>query len=352
MNEQGRGTSKRLRFESEAGGGTTEGTTSGQLGPKSTPGLSQKDRYKRRTHFEDEAPPHGVPPTDNSQTPGNPHRRLRFEKEDAPESALIQDKPKSRLRFEDEDSPDVLTPEAAPGTSGQVDPKLKQQSQYKQGDKNSAKAENLRPDNDSPLRHDDEAPAFRQDSDTPPGGSGTGGGSAPKGKTAPELNPQAKKQAAKDKKLLDKTERKVDKTGAKLDKAKEKLAAQKPINKPGLTKQLGNKAKFATWAYVHKKIHQVEHENVGIEAAHKTELAAEGAYRTSSRFVKRRIRSAPARRVKKFSKRNARAKANHAYQKLLQENPALRKKTLARFYHKQRLKMRYARQANQVAQGE
>jgi len=160
-----------------------------------------------------------------------------------------------------------------------------------------------------------------------------------------------KKQAAKDKKRMDKAEAKVDKTGAKLDKAKDKLAAQKPIRKPGVVKQAGNKAKFATWAYVHKKIHQVEHENVGTEAAHKTELAAEGAYRSTSRFIKRRIRTHPARRVRKLTKRNARAKANHAYQKLLQDNPALRKKTLARFYHKQRLKMQYARQARQAARG-
>ena len=64
-----RGT-KRLRFESEAGGGAIEGITSGQLGPKSTPGLSQKDRYKRRVLYEHKAPPHGIPPTDNPQAPG------------------------------------------------------------------------------------------------------------------------------------------------------------------------------------------------------------------------------------------------------------------------------------------
>jgi len=52
--------------------------------------------------------------------------------------------------------------------------------------------------------------------------------------------------------------------------------------------------------------------------------------------------------VQKLSKKSTKAKANHAYQKLLQDNPELRKKTLARFYHKQRLKIRYAQQARQA----
>ena len=30
-----------------------------------------------------------------------------------------------------------------------------------------------------------------------------------------------------------------------------------------------------TWFYVHNKIHEVEHENVGVEGAHKSELVAE-----------------------------------------------------------------------------
>ena len=449
--------SNRLRFESNV-----EGITSGQFGPKSTPGISQKDRYKRRAQSENNPNPHSLPPTDTPQAPGNPYSRLRFESEAGPgslifnedtpatsghvgpkstdtltpqakgkrrlmfeedtppESALIQDNPKSRLRFEneagpdnspfmqdtpdasslpanpkqkvrfnsevdpnphslplpphkakqrlqfeDEEAPDGLPPtDSTPATSGQNGPKLKQQSQYKQGDKNSVQSENLRPDADSPLRHDDESPAFHQDSDTPPGGTGTGGGtssisnsgnssggSSPKGKTAAQSNPQAKKQAAKHKNKMDKAEAKVDKTGEKLDKAKEKLAAQKPPTKPGLVKQLGNKAKFMTWAYVHKKIYQVEHENVGTESAHKTELTAEGIYRGAKRFIKHRIRTRPKRRVQKLTKRNARARADHAYQKLLQDNPELRKKALARFYHKQRLKMRYAKQARQTAHG-
>jgi len=362
MNE--RGPSKRLRFESETEGGLLDDMTSGQVGPKS-PGPEQQGKQKRRLLFEDDKPKDSAFITDDTKrdspfTSDESKRKVRFEDESAPDGLpLPPHKAKSRLRFEDEDSPGELSPASteaapvvpiAPGTSGQHGPKLKQQSDLRQSDKHSAQSEHLHHDGESsPLRHDDEAPAFHQDSDTPPGGTDTGGGSAPSEKTAPELNPQAKKQAAKDKKRVDKSGRKVDKTEAKLDKAQEKLAAQAPPKKPGIVKKLGNKAKFMTWAYVHKKIYQVEHENVGIEAAHKTELAAEGVYRTSSRFIKHRIRTAPARRVRKLTKKSARARANHAYRKLLYDNPELKKKALARFYHKQRLKMQYAKQARQAA---
>jgi len=342
MNE--RGLSKKLRFESKTQGSLTEGITSGQVGPKSAPTpqgvkkrrlLFEEDKPKDSAFITDDAAPYGLPPP--------PHKE------------------KSRLRFEDEDSSGELshaTTEAepvtptTPGTSGQLGPKLKQQSDLRQGDKNSIQAEHLHPDGDSsPLQHDDEAPAFQHDDGfTTPGDSG--GSSAPKGKApGTDGNPKTNTKTAQDTKHLEKSKLRVDNAEAKLGKAQEKLAAQEPIQKPGIVKRLGNKAKFATWAYVHKKIHQVEHENVGTEAAHKTELAAEGAYRSTSRYVKRRIRNRPARRVQKLTKKTAKARANHAYRQLLHDNPALKKKTLARLYHKQRLKMQYAKQARQGLQG-
>jgi len=333
MNE--RGISKKLRFEAEPGeeaaalseatealtGALAKKPTSGQLGPKSTP----KRKIKRRLRFDDEKPAHGVPP------PEKPKSRLRFENEDTPDTSPHDEaaphdlpKTKTRLHFEDEDTPNN-SPHTTPATSGQVDPKLKQQSKYHQGDKSG---------DSSPLRHDDEAPALHADEEPPP-----------------DLDPVSTKgSTAKSKFKLEKSKLRMEETGEKLNNAREKLAAQKPQKPPGTIKKLGQKARFYTWLYVHKKISQVEHENVGTEAAHKTELAAEGVYRGTSRFVKNRIRTRPARRVRKLTKRNARATANHAYEKLLHDNPALRKKALARVFHKQRLKMRYAKQARQAAQ--
>ena len=65
---------------------------------------------------------------------------------------------------------------------------------------------------------------------------------------------------------------KLGKAREKLDKTEAKRAAKKP---PGLAKKAVRGARTEAWFYVHNKIHEVEHENVGVEVAHKSELAAE-----------------------------------------------------------------------------
>ena len=47
------------------------------------------------------------------------------------------------------------------------------------------------------------------------------------------------------------------------------------------------------WFYLHNKIHEVEHENVGVEGAHKSELVAEAGARKLTRYAKRRYREHP-----------------------------------------------------------
>jgi len=154
-----------------------------------------------------------------------------------------------------------------------------------------------------------------------------------------------KKQARR----VEKSAYRAEKTGAKLEKAVKKRNKQKPPKNPGPIKSARRAAQFELYRYAHKKINQVEHENVGIEAAHKTELAGEKAVRGTTRFVKRRIRTRPARMVKKWEKRDIKAKADHAYKKLVQENPALKKNAISRFVQKQRIKRKYQKQAREVA---
>ena len=84
-----------------------------------------------------------------------------------------------------------------------------------------------------------------------------------------------------------KAQEKADRAGEKLHTAREKLdkaqarqAAKKP---PGLARKAVRGARAEAWFYVHNKIHQVEQENVGVEGAHKSELAAEGAARRLTR---------------------------------------------------------------------
>ena len=55
---------------------------------------------------------------------------------------------------------------------------------------------------------------------------------------------------------------KLGKTREKLDKTEAKRAAKKP---PGLAKKADRGARTEAWFYVHNKIHEVEHENVGVE---------------------------------------------------------------------------------------
>lgn len=210
------------------------------------------------------------------------------------------------------------------GTSGQVGPKSKS-SKYRQH------SEQARPSDR--LRREDEAPPGEQADD--------GGGSSNAG--------PADKKAARDGKRFEKSKYRAKKTGAKLDSSQEKLAAQKPPKKPDPAKSVGRAARFQAWRYVHGKIHEVEHENVGVEAAHKTELAGETAVRGTTRFVKHRIRTRPARRVRKWERRDIKAKADFQYRTMVQEHPELKDNALSRFWQKQRIKKRYQKQAREAA---
>ncbi|MFQ9799995.1 MAG: hypothetical protein ACLR23_14765 [Clostridia bacterium] len=78
----------------------------------------------------------------------------------------------------------------------------------------------------------------------------------------------------------------AERTGKKLDAAKQKQAKQRPPKKPGPVKSARRAVQAEAWRYIHGKIYQVEQENVGIEAAHRTELAGESALRGTSRFIK------------------------------------------------------------------
>ena len=80
---------------------------------------------------------------------------------------------------------------------------------------------------------------------------------------------------------------KLGKAREKLDKTEAKRAAKKP---PGLAKKAVRGVRTEAWFYVHNKIHEVEHENVGVEGAHKSELVAEAGARKLTRYAKRRYR--------------------------------------------------------------
>ena len=150
--------------------------------------------------------------------------------------------------------------------------------------------------------------------------------------------PKGEKKAADPKadKRFEKAGKKAEKTGARLEAAKEKLAAQRPVKRPGPVKLAATAAGHQVHRFVHGKIHEVEHENVGVEAAHRVELAGEGIGRTGARAIRRCIRQAPARRVRRWERRDIRAKAGYEMQKQAREHPELKKNILSRFWQKQK----------------
>ena len=297
-----KGPSGRLRFEHEEAA-----ATSGQLGPKSKSGAMGRKRLAEVPATDGlpppiSDPPGASPPVGNRSGP-------------AP-----SDTKKRKLRFEDEIAPETAIPAkvVTPATSGQLGPK-------------SGK-----------LRQDSEAPRpserLWRDGEPPPGGEAAGDGAAP------HAGP-ADKKAAKNGKHMEKSKLRMEKSGDKLNTAREKLANQKSPKKPGPLKAVGRAAKFQTWRYVHGKIHQVERENAGTEAAHKTELAGERVVRGSTRFIKKRIRTRPARQVRKWERKTINAKADYAYRQLMQENPGLKSNSISRLWQKRKLKKQYQKQA-------
>ena len=100
----------------------------------------------------------------------------------------------------------------------------------------------------------------------------------------------------------------------------------------------------AVGGYVHKKIREVEHENVGVEAAHKGERLVEGGLHRAYRFHKTR----PYRRVAKLERQTSKRAAEHAWQKALHDNPRLQSNLLSRMAQKRKLKRQYAKAAQEA----
>ncbi len=96
--------------------------------------------------------------------------------------------------------------------------------------------------------------------------------------------------------------------------------------------------------YAHKKIYQAENENVGIKAAHRTELVSESGLR----MAYHRHKTAPYRRVAKLQQRSARANARLAYRQTLHDSLELKKNLLARMWQKQKIKRQYAKAAREA----
>ena len=150
-------------------------------------------------------------------------------------------------------------------------------------------------------------------------------------------------------KKQERAQSRAEHSAVRLERAKEHLAAQKPGKPPGPAKRAATAAGATLWAYGHRKIHEAEHENVGTEAAHKTELLAEAGAHKAVRYAKRRIREHPARQVERWEYRAMKADAELRYQQAVSEHPELQSSPLSRMAQKWKIKRQYAKEAREAA---
>ena len=127
------------------------------------------------------------------------------------------------------------------------------------------------------------------------------------------------------------------------------MAKQKPPKKPGPVKRVGRVASGSVHGFVHGKIYENEHENVGIEGAHRSELVGESVLRHGSQYVKRKIREPPAKAVRRAESKYIKATADYHFRTAAQDHPELSKNALSRYWQKRRLRRRYQKQAKEAA---
>jgi len=148
---------------------------------------------------------------------------------------------------------------------------------------------------------------------------------------------------------ISKSKLRMERREDKLNRARKKLDGKKPPKPRGPVRRALGAAGWNVHGFVHGKIYEVEHENVGTEGAHQSELVGEAALRHGTRYVKKRIREHPARAVQKAEAQVIKARADYQFRVAAQENPELSKNAVTRYWHKQKLKKQYAKQARQAA---
>ena len=141
----------------------------------------------------------------------------------------------------------------------------------------------------------------------------------------------------------------MERRGEKLDAAREKLAKQKPPKKPGAVKRLAHTAGHGVHGFVHGKLYEVEHENVGTEGAHRSELAAESVYRFGRRKLRKAIREHPAKAVERAESKHIKATADYQFRAAALEHPELDQGVISRYLQKRHIQKQYAKQAREAA---
>ena len=182
----------------------------------------------------------------------------------------------------------------------------------------------------------------------PAGDKGTSGQNVPKSPKGPKTK-KSKFRMESEHDKISKSKLRMETREDKLNRARKKLEGKKPPKPRGPVRRVLGAAGWSAHGFVHGKIYEVEHENVGTEGAHRSELLGEAALRQGTRYAKKRIREHPARAVHKAEAQYIKARADYQFRMAAQENPELAKNAVTRYWHKQKLKKQYAKQARQAA---
>lgn len=110
--------------------------------------------------------------------------------------------------------------------------------------------------------------------------------------------------------------------------------------KEGAVKRTTKKAVVSAGNMAHGKVSQVEKENSGVEATHKSEQAGETAIR-SARSHKYNVQRKQQSKINRLERKVYRRNTGYQYQKYLEEHPEMKKKALNKLIQKQRIKKEY-----------
>ena len=147
---------------------------------------------------------------------------------------------------------------------------------------------------------------------------------------------------------LHKSKLRMESREERLNKARERLAKQKPPKKPGPIKRIARIAGHETHAFLHGKVYQEEHDNVGVEGGHFVERSGEAALHYGRHKVRRAIREHPAKAAARAESRYIKATADYHSRKFAQEQPEAQS-AAARLWHRYKLKREYQRKARETA---
>lgn len=143
-------------------------------------------------------------------------------------------------------------------------------------------------------------------------------------------------------------EREYNVNSGKVHRLRFELEVQPEQAAPSLPAQAGQAVKMAAVMKFHGKLREAEHQNVGVEAAHKGEFAAEQGVGRFLRWNKRRLHSKPYRAVRQAEQRLTMEKSQLVWQTALRDNPALRRSNiLSKWVQKQKMKRQYIQAAQE-----